>query len=50
MRELVAITKALADAIRLRAISLLEQQELLCLCQIVELLRLGEQPFTLPHS
>ena len=40
MRKLVAITKALADANRLRAISLLEQQEL-CLCQIVEVLGLA---------
>ncbi len=40
MRDLVAITKALADENRLRAIGLLEYQEL-CLCQIVEVLGLA---------
>lgn len=40
MRELLAITKALADENRLRALGLLEGREL-CLCQIVEVLRLA---------
>ena len=40
MRDLIAITKALADENRLRAIGLLERQEL-CLCQIVEVLGLA---------
>lgn len=40
MRELLAITKALADENRLRAIGLLRDREL-CLCQIVEVLGLA---------
>lgn len=40
MRDLLAITKALADENRLRAIGLLSGQEL-CLCQIVEVLGLA---------
>lgn len=40
MRDLIAITKALADENRLRAIGLLRGQEL-CLCQIVEVLGLA---------
>ncbi len=40
MRDLLAITKALADENRLRAIGLLDQREL-CLCQIVEVLGLA---------
>lgn len=40
MRELVAITKALADENRLRAIGLLRGREL-CLCQIIEVLGLA---------
>ncbi len=40
MRELVAITKALADENRLRALGLLQHSEL-CLCQIVEVLALA---------
>lgn len=40
MRGLIAITKALADESRLRAIGLLKDQEL-CLCQIVEVLGLA---------
>jgi len=40
MRDLLAITKALADENRLRAIGLLEHREL-CLCQIVEVLGLA---------
>jgi len=40
MRELLTITKALADESRLRALSLLESKEL-CLCQIVEVLGLA---------
>ena len=40
MRDLLAITKALADENRLRAIGLLRSQEL-CLCQIVEVLELA---------
>lgn len=40
MRELLSITKALADENRLRALGLLRQQEL-CLCQIVEVLGLA---------
>lgn len=40
MRELVAITKALADENRLRALGLLQHSEL-CLCQIVEILALA---------
>jgi ArsR family transcriptional regulator len=40
MRELLAITKALSDENRLRAIGLLRKREL-CLCQIVEVLGLA---------
>lgn len=40
MRELLAITKALADENRIRAVALLEGHEL-CLCQIVEVLGLA---------
>lgn len=40
MRDLLAITKALADESRLRAIGLLRGREL-CLCQIVEVLGLA---------
>lgn len=40
MRDLLAVTKALADENRLRAIGLLRGQEL-CLCQIVEVLGLA---------
>lgn len=40
MRELLAVTKALADENRLRIIAVLEGREL-CLCQIVELLGLA---------
>lgn len=40
MRDLLAITRALADENRLRAIGLLEGQEL-CLCQLVEVLGLA---------
>lgn len=40
MRELVTVTKALADENRLRAIGLLQHSEL-CLCQIVEVLGLA---------
>ncbi len=40
MREILAITKALADENRLRALYALQSGEL-CLCQIVELLRLA---------
>lgn len=40
MRELLAITKALADENRLRAIGLLRTREL-CLCQIIEVLGLA---------
>ena len=40
MRDLLAITKALADENRLRAIGLLRGREL-CLCQIVEVLGLA---------
>ena len=40
MRELLAITKALADQNRLRSIGLLRHHEL-CLCQIVEILGLA---------
>ena len=40
MKELLRITKALADENRLRAIELLRGQEL-CLCQIVEVLGLA---------
>lgn len=40
MRELLAITKALADENRMRAVGLLRHQEL-CLCQIVEVLGLA---------
>lgn len=40
MRELLAITKALADENRLRAIGLLRDREI-CLCQIVEVLDLA---------
>lgn len=40
MRDLLAITKALADENRLRAVGLLQGREL-CLCQIVEVLGLA---------
>lgn len=40
MRDLIAITKALADENRLRAIGLLRGREL-CLCQIIEVLGLA---------
>lgn len=40
MRDLLAITKALADENRLRAIGLLRGREL-CLCQIIEVLGLA---------
>jgi len=40
MRELLAITKALADENRLRTVGLLRQDEL-CLCQIVEVFGLA---------
>jgi DNA-binding transcriptional ArsR family regulator len=40
MRELLAITKALADEQRLRILAALQGREL-CLCQIVELLGLA---------
>lgn len=40
MRDLLAITKALGDENRIRAIALLEDHEL-CLCQIVEVLGLA---------
>src|SRR5690242_7620727 len=40
MRDLLTITKALADENRLRAIGLLRGPEL-CLCQIIEVLRLA---------
>ena len=40
VRELLAITKALADENRMRSIGLLRHQEL-CLCQIVEVLGLA---------
>jgi ArsR family transcriptional regulator len=40
MRELLAITKALSDENRLRAIGLLRKREL-CLCQIIEVLGLA---------
>jgi DNA-binding transcriptional ArsR family regulator len=40
MRDLLAITKALADENRLRAVGLLRGREL-CLCQIVEVLGLA---------
>ena len=40
MRELLAITKALADENRLRIVAALQGREL-CLCQIVELLGLA---------
>ena len=40
MRDLLAITKALADEKRLRALGLLRGREL-CLCQIVEVLGLA---------
>jgi ArsR family transcriptional regulator len=40
MRELLAITKALADENRLRVLAALEGREL-CLCQIVDLLGLA---------
>ena len=40
MRELLAITKALADENRLRILAALDGREL-CLCQIVELLGLA---------
>lgn len=40
MRDLLAVTKALADENRLRALGLLRGREL-CLCQIVEVLGLA---------
>lgn len=40
MRELLAVTKALADENRLRAVALLRGREL-CLCQIIEVLALA---------
>ncbi len=40
MRDLLAITKAIGDENRLRALALLEGREL-CLCQIVEVLGLA---------
>jgi ArsR family transcriptional regulator len=40
MRELLAITKALSDENRLRAIGLLRKREI-CLCQIIEVLGLA---------
>ncbi len=40
MREVLAITKALADENRLRAVGLLKDREL-CLCQIAEVLGLA---------
>jgi DNA-binding transcriptional ArsR family regulator len=40
MRDLLAITKALADENRLRALGLLRHSEL-CLCQVVEVLGLA---------
>jgi ArsR family transcriptional regulator len=40
MRELLAITKALGDANRLRVVGALQGREL-CLCQIVEMLGLA---------
>ena len=40
MREVIAITKALADRSRVRALLALRQQEL-CVCQIIELLDLA---------
>ena len=40
MRDFLTITKALADENRLRAIRLLHGREL-CLCQIIEVLRLA---------
>jgi ArsR family transcriptional regulator, arsenate/arsenite/antimonite-responsive transcriptional repressor len=40
VRELLAITKALADENRLRALALLNGREL-CLCQVVEVLGLA---------
>lgn len=40
MRQLLAITKALADENRLRALGLLRSREL-CLCQIIEVLALA---------
>jgi DNA-binding transcriptional ArsR family regulator len=40
VRDLLAITKALADENRIRAVALLEGHEL-CLCQIVEVLGLA---------
>jgi ArsR family transcriptional regulator, arsenate/arsenite/antimonite-responsive transcriptional repressor len=40
MRQLLAITKALADENRLRALGLLRGREL-CLCQIIEVLALA---------
>ncbi len=40
MRDLIAVTKALADENRVRAIGLLRRREL-CLCQIVEVLGLA---------
>jgi ArsR family transcriptional regulator len=40
MRDLLAVTKALADENRLRALALLADREL-CLCQIIEVLGLA---------
>ncbi len=40
MRELIAVTKALSDESRVRALGLLRDREL-CLCQIVEVLALA---------
>ena len=40
MREFMAVTKALADENRVRALMLLTHGEL-CLCQIIEMLRLA---------
>jgi len=40
MREVIAVTKALADRSRVRALLALRQQEL-CVCQLIELLDLA---------
>lgn len=40
MREFLAITKALSDESRVRALMLLERGEL-CVCQIIEMLKLA---------
>ena len=40
MREVIAVTKALADRSRMRALLALRQQEL-CVCQLIELLDLA---------